>query len=61
MGLFDQLVRTTVNVITTPVAVVQDIAAVANTVVGNPLPESSHTLEHLERLKDEAADIHSNK
>lgn len=57
MGLFDQLVRTVVNVATTPVAVVQDVAAVAKTAIGEPLPPSSYTMEHLERLKREAADV----
>lgn len=56
MGLFDQLVRTAVNVAITPVAVVQDVAAVAKTALGDSMPKSSHTMEHLERLKREAAD-----
>lgn len=56
MSLLGALVRTAVNVAITPVAVVKDVVDVANTMTGKPLPEQSHTMEHLERLKREADD-----
>lgn len=56
MGLFDQLVRTAVNVATIPVAVVRDVAAVASTAIGDELPKQSHAMAHLDKLKEEASD-----
>lgn len=54
MSFFGALVRTVVNTATIPVAVVKDVAAVAEAAIGEPLPRQSHTMTHLEKLKDEA-------
>lgn len=50
MKLFGQLVRTVVNVVVLPVAVVQDIF----TLGGVSTDHGSYTREALETLKDEA-------
>lgn len=56
MKFFGQLVRTVVNVVTVPVAVAEDALAVAKTTIGEPLPKHSATMEHLEKLKQEAGE-----
>ena len=56
MKLFGQLMRTAVNVVTTPVAIVQDVVEVSKSMIGEPLPSKSHTMEHLEQLKREAGE-----
>ncbi|MCW5591042.1 MAG: hypothetical protein KIS74_02985 [Burkholderiales bacterium] len=53
--LFGALVRTLVNTATIPVAVVKDAASLVETAIGEPLPPRSHTMAHLEKLKDEAS------
>lgn len=56
MKLFGQLIRTAVNVVTVPVAVVEDAVSVAKAAIGEPLPSESATMRHLEKLKDEAGE-----
>jgi hypothetical protein len=56
MKIFGQLIRTAVNIVTIPVPIVQDAAAVARSAIGDPLPEHSKTMEHLETLKREAGE-----
>lgn len=51
MKLFGQLVRTAVNVVTLPVAVVRDAVTLGGAIDNDGKP---HTLEHLEKLKREA-------
>ena len=48
MKLFGQLIRTTVNIATLPVAVVKDAVTLCN------FGEKSETAEHLEKIKEEA-------
>ena len=51
MKLFAQLVRTAVNVVGLPVAVVKDVFTLGGVATENP---TTYTVEQLQRLKDEA-------
>lgn len=53
MKLFGQLVRTAVNVVTLPVAVVKDVVTLGGEMNDHGQP---YTVEALKRLKDEAAE-----
>ena len=53
MSLFAALVRTTVNVVTLPVAVAHDIVTLCGIIDDNGRP---HTSDHLDKLKREAED-----
>ncbi len=53
MSLFGKLVRTAVNVVITPVAIVQDVISLGGSIDNNG---HSHTLEHLEKIADDAED-----
>lgn len=50
MGIFGAIVRTAVNVATTPLAVVKDVV----TLGGELTDEESATKQHIEKLKREA-------
>lgn len=52
MKLFGQVVRTVVNVVTLPVAVVQDVF----TLGGVATEHGSYIIKALERLKDDASE-----
>jgi len=52
MKLFGQLVRTVVNVVTLPVAVVKDVATLGGVCTKGDL--DPYTAEHLKKIKDEA-------
>lgn len=52
MKLFGQIVRTVVNVVVLPVAVVKDVV----TLGGVATDHGSYTAEQLRKLKDEAAE-----
>lgn len=54
MKIFGQLIRTVVNTVLVPVAVVQDIVTLGGTVLGDE--PHCETKEALERLKDEASE-----
>lgn len=51
MGLFGALIRTAVNVVTLPVAVVKDVVSLGGSIDNNGRP---HLVDHLQKLKDEA-------
>ena len=51
MKLFGQLIRTVVNVVTLPVAVVADVVTLGGTMNEHGKP---YTAEALQKLKDEA-------
>lgn len=53
MSLFGALIRTVVNIATTPVAIVRDVVSLGGAIDNNG---NSHTAQHLEKLKDEAED-----
>lgn len=53
MSIFGALVRTAVNVALTPVAVAHDIVSLGGSIDNNG---ESHTMEHLQKIKDEAED-----
>ena len=50
MGLFGALVRTVINVAVTPLPMLKDVVTLGGTIDGN----GSYTLEHLEKIKQEA-------
>jgi hypothetical protein len=51
MKLFGQVVRTAVNVITLPVAIIKDISTLGGIATEQPEP---YTVQKLKQLKDEA-------
>lgn len=53
MGLFGALVRTAVNVVSLPVAVVKDVATLGGVCTGEDEP---YTVQKLKQIKDEAED-----
>lgn len=53
MKLFGQVVRTAVNVVTLPLAVVKDVLTLGGEVTGNGQP---YTVEKLRQIKDEASE-----
>ena len=53
MSIFGKLVRLTVNVVTLPVAVAQDLVSLGGSIDNNG---NSHTLEHLEKTASDAED-----
>ena len=53
MGLFGKLVQLGVNVVTAPVAVAKDVVSLGGAIDNNG---KSHTLEHLEKIADDAQD-----
>ena len=54
MSLFGQVIRTAVNVVTLPVAVVRDVVSLGGAIDNDGTP---HTKDHLEKLKREAEDV----
>lgn len=53
MSLFGKIVRTTINVATLPVAVVQDVLTLGGVMTGQEVP---YTEQKLEQIKEEAED-----
>ena len=53
MGLFGALIRTTVNVVTLPVAVIKDVATLGGVCTGEDEP---YTVQKLRQIKDESED-----
>lgn len=53
MGLFSAIVKTAINVATTPLAIAYDVISLGGSIDNNG---NSHTLEHLEKIKEEAED-----
>ena len=51
MGLFGKIVGLVVNVVTAPVAVLHDVVSLGGSIDNNG---KSHTLEHLEKIADDA-------
>lgn len=51
MKLFGQIIRTAVNVATLPVAVARDVVTLAGAIDNDGKP---HTLQHIEKIKDES-------
>ena len=53
MSLFGKIVRLGVNIVTAPIAVVHDVVSLGGAIDNNG---KSHTLEHLEKIADDAED-----
>lgn len=53
MSLFGKIVRLGVNVVLTPVAVAHDVLSLGGAIDNNG---KSHTIEHLEKIAEDAED-----
>ena len=53
MSIFGAIVRTTINIVTLPVAVAKDVLTLGNCA---NCEEDSYTIQKLQQIKDEAED-----